>query len=304
MQIHFAQRLFPILITGIVFSLARPDVAQQRVCASEAVAECLAMSASALSIANVRPDELPSSASTAPSLPDGTSSIPAVHPVQSTVEVNATTGASAPYRVSQEEVLSSAGTFGDFSRYLQLLPGVVWNTDMSNDIMVRGGNPAENLFVVDGIEVPNINHIAVEGTTGGFTSMIDTNSIRSVDMKSGVYDASYSSRLSSLIEIHTRDAQPGTHGAEVDFGIAGMGGMLVRPLGNNGDMQISVHRSVLNLATKDIGINGVPIYTNGMTKFEWSRGSSDHFRALSLNGSDSIGITPVACDKGVTLNVQ
>ncbi len=227
-----------------------------------------------------------------------------VRPVQSTVEVNATGEISEPYRVTKEEVLSSAGTWGDFSRYLQLMPGVVWNTDLSNDIMVRGGNPTENLFVVDGIEVPNINHIAVEGTTGGFTSMIDTTAIRSVELKSGVYDPGFSSRLSSLVEIHTRDARPGTRGGELDFGISGAGGMILEPLGSGGDVQFFAHRSILNLATDDIGINGVPIYTNGMAKAEWARGSRDHFRALSLSGKDSIGIKPGLCQAGVTTDVQ
>jgi TonB-dependent Receptor Plug Domain len=258
------------------------------------------------------PSHAPAPSGASPS--DGSSSIPVspisgVHRVQSTVEVNASlpnfaTGMAAPYQITQDEVLSSAGTWGDFSRYLQLLPGVVWNTDMSNDIMVRGGNPSENLFVVDGIEVPNINHLALEGGTGGFTSMIDTTAIRSVDMKAGAYDASYSSRLSSLIEIHTRDAEPGVSGNEVDVGISGAGGMFLRPIGSNGDVQLSVHRSILNLATNDIGLNGVPVYTNIMAKSEWSPGSRDHFRALSLTGTDSIDITPEPCDGGVTLDVQ
>src|SRR5580658_10779580 len=39
--------------------------------------------------------------------------------------------------LSQAEILSSAGTYGDFSRYLQLLPGVVWNSDLSNEVLVR-----------------------------------------------------------------------------------------------------------------------------------------------------------------------
>jgi len=89
---------------------------------------------------------------------------------------------------------------------------------MSNDVMVRGGSPSENLFVVDGIEVPNINHIAVEGTTGGFTSMIDTSIIESVDVKAGGYDARYSSRLSSLIEIHTSEGNAKERSGELDLG--------------------------------------------------------------------------------------
>ena len=41
--------------------------------------------------------------------------------------------------ISQTEILSSAGTYGDFARYLQLLPGVVPVSDLSNDVLVRGG---------------------------------------------------------------------------------------------------------------------------------------------------------------------
>jgi TonB-dependent Receptor Plug Domain len=311
MRIHLVRvvgRLLPILIARALILYPLPGVAQQGVPASEGPAELIASSIGALPASKARDNDLANPVPAASSPSDGSgvpaSAVSVVRPVQSTVEVSATSSVSTPYRVTQEEILSSAGTWGDFSRYLQLLPGVVWNTDMSNDIMVRGGNPAENLFVVDGIEVPNINHLAVEGTTGGFTSMIDTTAIRSVDLKAGVYDASYSSRLSSLVEVHTRDAQAGAHDSEVDFGIAGMGGMLLRPMGNGGDLQISVHRSVLNLATDDIGINGVPIYTNGMAKLEWSSGAKDHFRVLSINGGDSIDVTPEPCDGGVTLNVQ
>ncbi|MGA2890648.1 MAG: TonB-dependent receptor [Terracidiphilus sp.] len=230
-----------------------------------------------------------------------------IPPTQSTVEVNADeqtlkNGLAVPYHITQSEVLSSAGTWGDFSRFLQVLPGVVWNADMSNDVMVRGGNPSENLYVVDGIEVPNMNHLAVEGTTGGFTSMIDTSTIDSVEMKAGAYDARYSSRLSSLIEVHTGPGLEKENEGQLDLGISGAGGFLQRSLGGKANLLLSGHRSVLNLVTNDIGINGVPIYTDGMARLEWSPGSKDRISALSLNGADSIDITPDVCDPGVTLN--
>ena len=64
-------------------------------------------------------------------------------------------GALAPEaKITQQELLSAAGTYGDLVRYLQVLPGVVWKSDLSNDLIVRGGHPLENLFVVDGVEVP------------------------------------------------------------------------------------------------------------------------------------------------------
>jgi hypothetical protein len=233
---------------------------------------------------------------------------PAIPAIHSNITVNADedalrTGQPMPYHVTQSEVLAAAGTWGDFSRYLQLLPGVVWNTDLSNDVLVRGGNPSENLYVVDGIEVPNINHIAVEGTTGGFASMIDASTIESVDLKAGSYDAQYASRLSSLIEIQTRESETGPT-REIDGGISGAGGFMQQPLGKTGNLLLAAHRSVLNLVTNDIGINGVPIYTNGLARIELAPDSRNTISALSLSGADSINITPAACDAGVTLNVQ
>jgi len=44
---------------------------------------------------------------------------------------------------------------------MQLLPGVVSDNDERNDFLVRGGNPDENLFVIDNIEVPSINQLVI-----------------------------------------------------------------------------------------------------------------------------------------------
>lgn len=229
-----------------------------------------------------------------------------LRPVQTTIQVNAGQETfhgsfGATYRATQGDILSSAGTWKDATRYLQTMPGVVWNTDVSNDVIVRGGHPSENLYVVDGIEIPNINHLALEGTTGGFTSMIDTASISSVDLKAGIYDARYSSRLSSLIDIHTLEGRARTRAGELDLGIAGAGGFVEHPIGRSGSLLLSGHRSVLNLVTDDIGLNGVPIYTNGLARLELSPSDKDYISALSLDGGDSIAIRPNACDQGVTL---
>jgi len=48
-----------------------------------------------------------------------------------------------------------------------VLPGVVPTSDASNEALVRGGHPMENLYVVDGFEIPNINHLSRPDTTGG-----------------------------------------------------------------------------------------------------------------------------------------
>jgi hypothetical protein len=194
--------------------------------------------------------------------------------------------------VTQAEILSSAGTYGDLSRYLQVLPGVVWNSDLSNDVLVRGGHPTENLFVVDGIEVPNVNHFSLSGSNGGFTSMIDSTTVGTMNMRSDAYDAEYSSRLSSLIEIRTRELRNERRLGNASLGIAGAGGLFQRALTHKGSWLISGHRSILNLVTNDIGINGVPTYTNGMSRLELNLGDRDAVSVFTLGGADSIEMKP------------
>jgi hypothetical protein len=224
--------------------------------------------------------------------------------VQVVAEAPGALNAEAPVsNVTQAEILSSAGTYGDFSRYLQVLPGVVWASDLSNDVLVRGGHPTENLFVVDGVEVPNINHFSLSGSNGGFTSMIDATAVSSMEMRTGAYDAGYSSRLSSLVEIHTRELGAARQAGNLTAGITGAGGLYLRALAHNGSLLLSAHRSILNLITNDIGINGVPIYTNGLARLELHPSDRDTVSLFSLTGADSIDMTPCSTP-GATSNYQ
>ncbi len=87
------------------------------------------------------------------------------------------------------EIETSAGTFGDPSRYMQMLPGIVSDNDKFNDFIVRGGNPEETLFIVDNIEMPSINQLALSDTTGGFVSMIDNAAIKQINLHTDAYDS-------------------------------------------------------------------------------------------------------------------
>ena len=220
---------------------------------------------------------------------------PTLAPSNVRVTASEQTGGAAAARrtVNSADVLSSAGTYGDFEKYLQILPGVVFNSDASDDVLVRGGNPVENLYLVDGFEVPNINHITGEGTTGGFTSMLDTSSIRSVTLESGGYSAAYAERLSSVISINTldREVSAGRDG-ELEAGYVGFGGHKLLSFGSDSHLLLAAHHSLLDLVTDDIGLDGVPAYTNGLASGSFVLGPSDVLSVLSLSGQDSIQITP------------
>ncbi len=56
------------------------------------------------------------------------------------------------------------------------------DNDKFNDIIVRGGNSQETLFIVDNIEIPSINQLALSDTTGGLVSMIDNKAIQQMTL--------------------------------------------------------------------------------------------------------------------------
>ena len=226
--------------------------------------------------------------------------------VEAKLPLQSTGSVSTPFVATSADILSSAGTYGDFTRYLQSFPGVVFNDDVSDDLIVRGGNPIENLFLVDGIEVPNINHISTIASTGGLVSMVDTSLLQNVNLLAGGYDARYDERLSSVVDIHTRELDGEKLKGDLDVGIVGAGGILDYPLPHGGSFLVSAHRSLLNLFTNNIGINGVPIYTNMFGRARINITPKDSIDLLSISGVDSININPCSGDfyETNTINTQ
>jgi len=204
-------------------------------------------------------------------------------------------------RVSAAEMEKAAGTLDDPMRYFQVLPGVLSDSDMRNDFLVRGGNPAETLFVVDGIEVPSVNQLALSDTTGGLVSMVDADAVSEMALHSGAHDARFSDRLSSVVEINTLSYAPEKSGTRRIFeaGIAGVGGLMSKDSGD-GSYLVSARRSVLNLVTNDIGLDGVPIYTNTLLRGDRNFSGRDRVWGMSLTGVDSIKIRPDANDAAET----
>lgn len=202
--------------------------------------------------------------------------------------------------ITPVEVETSAGTFGDLSRFIQTLPGVISDNDQRNDFLVRGGNPSENLFVVDNIEVPSINQLALSDTTGGFVSMLDANAIQQIDLHTDAYDDHFDERLSSVAEISTRTEGPIHPHIIAEAGIAGVGGSIERPFGNDGSLFLSAHDGILQYLTNDIGMDGVPHYRNVFVRAQDNLDDRNSWWGMSLTGIDSIRIIPAALDSQET----
>lgn len=201
---------------------------------------------------------------------------------------------------SARDIETSAGTFGDPSRFFSTLPGVMTDNDQRNDFLVRGGNPAENSFVIDNIEIPSINQLALSDTTGGMFSMVDANAIQQITLHDDAYSSRFDQRLSSVVEIATRTNGRIEPHTITEAGIAGVGGSIARPLGKDGSYFVSARQGVLQYMTDNIGMNGVPKYRNALIRAENRIDDRNSWWGLSLTGIDSIDIHPDPADPDET----
>lgn len=115
-------------------------------------------------------------------------------------------------RLTAEEIRSNPGGNFDISRVIQTLPGVGGTSGsvggFRNDIIIRGGAPNENVFYLDGIEVPVINHFATQGSAGGPTGILNVSFIEDVKLNSSAFDARYDNALSSVFQFRQKDGNP------------------------------------------------------------------------------------------------
>jgi hypothetical protein len=200
---------------------------------------------------------------------------------------------------TMQMVETAAGTFGDPSRYVQTLAGVVADSDQRNDFLVRGGNPAENGFVIDNIETPSINQLALSDTTGGLVSMLDAAAVQSMTLHTDAYASRFDERISSIFEISTRPAGAVQPSTETEFGIAGMGGNATRRIAET-NVFVSARASVMQYFTNNIGMDGVPVYKNAFVRADRQMGDRDSVWGMSLTGVDSIAIHPDPADPAET----
>ena len=197
---------------------------------------------------------------------------------------------SSAYLVSSADVAQSAGALQDVSRYVQSLPGVVIGTDdFRNDLIVRGGSPLENLYIVDNVEIPNINTFANFASAGGTVSVLDAVLLQDVTFLTGGYPAAYGNRTSSVLQVALREGDRERTRGRVTFGFAGAGGVVEGPLaGGRGSWIVSARRSVLDLVTNDVGIGGVPVLYTLNAKATYDVTPRDRIWVLNITGTDHI----------------
>jgi hypothetical protein len=204
-------------------------------------------------------------------------------------ETRRATQAEAPLSVRSigtNEIKRNPGGGRDISRAIRTLPGVAAIPSFRNDIVIRGGAPNENRFYIDGIEIPNINHFATQGASGGPVGMINVDLVENVDFYAGAFPAARGNALSSVMEFGFKEARRDEWTANLVVGTSDLGLTMEGPTGERSSLIASVRRSYLQLLFQALGLPFLPIYNDYQYKWTWRPDDRNVVTVLGLGALD------------------
>lgn len=190
------------------------------------------------------------------------------------------------HTIGASEIDRNPGGNRDISKVIQSLPGVASSVAFRNDIIIRGGAPNENRFYLDGIEVPNINHFATQGSSGGPVGMINVDFIREVDFYSGAFPASRGNALSSVFDFKQKDGNSEKLITTATLGSSDVGLSLDGPLGKKTTFIVSARRSYLGWLFKLLELPFLPIYNDAQFKTKIRFNDKNEISVIGLGALD------------------
>ncbi len=194
------------------------------------------------------------------------------------------------------EIQRNPGGNRDISRVLQVLPGVASTASFRNDLIIRGGSPNENRFYLDEIEVPNINHFATQGASGGPDGMINVNFIREVDFYSGAFPANRGNTLSSVLNFKLKDGRNDKLGGSFNVSATDIGLTLEGPINKKTTFLASARRSYLQFLFDVIGLPFLPTYNDFQFKVKHKIDQKNELSFIGLGAIDQFKLNLDAND--------
>jgi hypothetical protein len=195
-------------------------------------------------------------------------------------------------KLSQEEIATYPGGNNDIAKVVQSLPGVGASVGgFRNDVIIRGGAPNENVYYLDGIEIPNINHFATQGSAGGPVGLLNVSFIEDVTLSTSAFKAQYNDPLSSVLQFDQREGNPRDFQGNLRVGASEAGLTLEGPLlkgdssASNTSYLVSARRSYLQYLFQLLELPFLPDYWDYQYKITHK---PDQYNTLNLIGVGSI----------------
>ncbi|OQX97799.1 MAG: hypothetical protein B6I24_07565 [Bacteroidetes bacterium 4572_128] len=155
----------------------------------------------------------------------------------------------------QMEKIPSIGAEPDLAQYLQVVPGVVFTGDQGGQLYIRGGSPIQNKILLDGMIVYNPFHSI------GFFSVFDADIIRNTDVYTGGFSAEYGGRISSIMDVTTRDGNKKRFAGKISMSTFGSKILLEGPLKKYKEKSQSSSSFLFSLKTSYLEETSKKLYT-------------------------------------------
>lgn len=205
---------------------------------------------------------------------------------------------------SVEETERYAGSRQDPARMASSFAGVRGSDDSRNDIVIRGNSPMGVLWRLEGIDIPNPNHFAVPGTTGGPVSMLNNKMLSNSDFMTGAFPAEYGNALAGVFDLKMRNGSDEKHEFTGQLGFLGTELTAEGPVSKDkhASYLLNYRYSTLKLFESmhiKIGTSAVPLYQDGSFKinFPSKHGNTSVF---GMGGTSKIAILVSTYDKPQT----
>ena len=193
-----------------------------------------------------------------------------------------------PKQIAQ---IPSIGGQADLAQYLQILPGVVFTGDQGGQLYIRGGSPIQNKVLLDGMVIYNPFHSI------GLFSVFETDILQNADIYTGGFGAEYGGRISSIMDITTRDGNKKRISGKVAASTFGAGVLIEGPIkpqkelgGGSSSFIFTAKTSYLDKTSENIysyvDEEGLPFSYNdlyGKLSVNWGSGSKVNLFGFSFN---------------------
>lgn len=196
--------------------------------------------------------------------------------------------------------MPSIGGQPDFAQYLQVLPGIISTGDQGGQIYIRGGTPIQNIVLLDGMLVLNPFHSI------GFFSVFDNDLMSTADIYTGGFGAEFGGRVSSVMNIHTKDGNRKRIAGKIDANTFGAKLFLEGPIVKLKDERkislsyiLSAKGSFLEESSKVLyryaDTNGLPFnYMDFYGKISLTANNGTKFNIFGFNFADQVFYKDVA----------
>ncbi len=190
--------------------------------------------------------------------------------------------------VGVQEIEKSAGANRDVSKVVQSLPGVGATDPNRNDLIVRGGGPSENVFYLDGVEIPVINHFATQGSSGGAIGVINPDFVREINFYTGAFPANRTNALSSVMEIRQKDGSKDKVQTKLSVGASDAALTIDGPIGNKSTFIVSARQSYLQFLFQAIGLPFLPTYNDFQVKYKYEIDKKNEITFIGIGAIDNL----------------